>query len=247
MSLFTTLGLVYALLGSPQIARSVQETYNQLEEKVFLAAGVRTIDFEPRFIYVCAGKQAGKEGNWPKNSTPIPSNTYISATRSNRYAQPEMVETLVSAAREVFERYQVEGIGPRLEVHDASRKRGGKLSPHLSHRQGIDVDVGMYRCQGEQCTNSTGRINNWNPETLEANWTFLRSIQDHYPIQYIFWNGKYIHKMREYVLSNYGEEEWRHYGKVFHRDASHTKHFHIRIKDPRKVKREQQRADGPCC
>jgi murein endopeptidase len=247
MSLFTALSLVYALLGIPQLERSVQQTYTQLEEKVLFTAGIQRIDFEPIFIYVGQEGLEKKAENWPRNSTLIPSNQYINATRSNRYAWPELVDMLVGAAGEMFERYKVEGVGPRLQVNDASRRRGGKLYPHLSHRRGIDVDVGMYRCHQGHCENRAESIKEWNPETLKANWEFLKSVQDHYPIQYIFWNGRYINAMKGYVLSNYGEEEWEYYGKVFHSDRSHTKHFHIRIRDPREVKREQQKVSGPCC
>jgi hypothetical protein len=51
-------------------------------------------------------------------------------------------EALRSYAREV------DG-GPAVHVGDISRREGGPLPPHLSHRHGLDVDIG-YVLRGEQ-------------------------------------------------------------------------------------------------
>jgi len=248
MSIFTVLSLVYALSFNPQVEQ-IREglSYNRLEEKVLTAMGVQVIDLELTVIYSSMGKIEHPQEKWPKNNTAIPNNTYVNAVRTNRYAQPELVDMLVSAAGEMFETYQIDGVGPRLQVNDASRKYGGRLSPHVSHRRGIDADIGMYRFEEGRYTNRIGPIKQWNQETLEANWNFLKSLQHNYSIQYVFWNGRYINKMKNYVLSHYGEAEWNEYGKVFHTEDHHTSHFHIRIVNPSIIKRKQREAHQPCC
>lgn len=245
MSLITMVGLAYGLLATPYVARTCEEVLDWckqpqgVEERVLSALQIQRIDLDPAVFYVSKERIDNPHHSWPRNSTPIPECEYIRLTKPNRYAQPELVEMITSAAGEMFEKYKVNGNGPRLEVRDASRKRGGKLSPHVSHNRGIDVDVGMYWFDGEKYGNSKGLIRKWNPETLEVNWNFLKSLQQHYPVEYVFWSGKDVNRMHNYVKTHYGEEEWKKYGKVLEREDSHTNHFHIRIQNPNRVKGKQ--------
>src|SRR5690606_3369524 len=39
--------------------------------------------------------------------------------------------------------------GMRLSVGDLSRRSGGRLRPHRSHRRGLDVDLGFYMRDAE--------------------------------------------------------------------------------------------------
>lgn len=251
MSLFTALSLAYTLIVNPYAAPAAQDIGRavshpqQLEERVLAAFHIHRMS--PIVIYVSQSRIEKPDEVWPKNSIPIPDGTYINAISSNRYAQPELVEMLASAAREMYEKYGVQGIGPKLEVHDASRKYGGRLHPHASHRQGIDVDVGMYRCKDRKCDNATGAIREWNQETLEANWSFLKSLQYHYTVNSVFWNGRYIDRLQDYVLKEYGLEEWKQYGKVLKREYHHTRHFHLRINNPSILKMKIAREKKPCC
>ena len=87
----------------------------------------------------------------------------------------------------------------------------------------------------------------WNPETLKANWDFIRSLQYHYTIQAIYWNGRYINRMQDYVLSIYGKEEWKQYGSKLKPWSGHTRHFHIRIDNPTILKMKMARSKKPCC
>lgn len=56
------------------------------------------------------------------------------------YGTAELVGLIERAAAAVAERHP----GARLSVGDLSAERGGRLSPHRSHRSGRDADVGFY-------------------------------------------------------------------------------------------------------
>ncbi len=239
MSLITIVGLAYGLITTPYAVRTCEELREfcqpqNIEERVLSALHIQQINLDPAVFYLSKERIDNPHHSWPRNSTPIPECEYIRLTKPNHYAQPELVEMITSAAGEMFEKYEV-----RLEVRDASRKRGGKFHPHASHHDGRDVDIGIYWFDGERYHNSKKVIRNWNTETLEANWDFLKSLQKHYPVEYVFWSGKYIHRMRNYIESHYGEAEWQKYGKVLEGDVNHTEHFHVRIKKPNRPKGKQ--------
>jgi penicillin-insensitive murein endopeptidase len=60
--------------------------------------------------------------------------------RANVFGIDELVGALQRAAARVAEQHS----GPRLLVGDLSSERGGRLSPHRSHRSGRDADVSFY-------------------------------------------------------------------------------------------------------
>ncbi len=60
--------------------------------------------------------------------------------RAAWYGTRELVEVIRHGAAEVARAHP----GPRLVVGDLSAERGGRLSPHRSHRSGRDADLGFY-------------------------------------------------------------------------------------------------------
>ena len=70
-----------------------------------------------------------------------------------------------------------------------------------------------------------------NPKTWEANWRLLRSLQEE-PLKVIFWDEKYISKLRKHVLKQHGKEEWELYGSVLLHEDDHAGHWHIRMEKP---------------
>jgi penicillin-insensitive murein endopeptidase len=70
---------------------------------------------------------------------------YRSGTDRFRYGTDELVTALEIAAKHVSDRLP----GARLTVGDISVRRGGRLRPHRSHRNGRDVDVAFYMSDAE--------------------------------------------------------------------------------------------------
>ena len=66
-------------------------------------------------------------------------------TDFERYGTDELVALLARAAARVSERHP----GAYLTVGDLSRRRGGRLLPHRSHRSGRDVDISFYALDDE--------------------------------------------------------------------------------------------------
>lgn len=60
--------------------------------------------------------------------------------RDASYGTEELVRMIERAAARVAETHA----GSRLVVGDLSRREGGRLSPHRSHRAGRDADIGFY-------------------------------------------------------------------------------------------------------
>jgi penicillin-insensitive murein endopeptidase len=62
------------------------------------------------------------------------------ARRPATFGTAELVGLITRSAASV----RASGTGPRLVVGDLSGQNGGRLSPHRSHRNGRDADIGFY-------------------------------------------------------------------------------------------------------
>jgi hypothetical protein len=67
---------------------------------------------------------------------------YFSKRESRRYGIPEIIRALREVGQAWAKLYPK---GPRIRIGDISRRGGGPLPPHKSHRLGIDVDIGTIR------------------------------------------------------------------------------------------------------
>lgn len=84
-----------------------------------------------------------------------------------QYGIPETVAALRAIGREWRRRYPS---GPPVQIADISRRGGGKLPPHGSHRMGIDVDIRFIRKDGNKTMGVNALTNTANfdkPRTQE--------------------------------------------------------------------------------
>lgn len=130
--------------------------------------------------------------------------------------------------------------GPNVLIGDISRRGGGKLSPHLSHRTGKDVDIG-YVVKGELANRH--RFAGTTPENLDLarTWTLVKSLLDTQEIVYIFMDYRVQEQLYHYAKSHgtrrseldelfqYPHGRGRNHGIIRHW-KSHRHHFHVRIK-----------------
>lgn len=156
---------------------------------------------------------------------------------STAWGSPVMVETLVGAARHM--RWLMPDSDP-ITIGDISTQHGGYLSGHVSHRAGVDADVGLYRTGGHQ---GRGFDNPGSDFDLEANWAFVSALLDTGDIDFILLDQSHINKLRAYALSNglLTEAEaarifpttdtWRYTGILRHA-SGHDNHFHVRVLCP---------------
>jgi conjugal transfer mating pair stabilization protein TraG len=71
-----------------------------------------------------------------------------------------------------------------IYIGNISRKGGGDLPPHKSHKKGIDVDIRPIRFK------NNGLPVTWKDADYDREKTgeLIKLIKDSYPIQYIFFN-----------------------------------------------------------
>ena len=165
-----------------------------------------------------------------KNGVALPDNPCLDTKSPHRYGTLELITTITQTAYETYLEY-----GVRTEVHDLSRIGGGPLPPHRSHQNGLDADISLFHYDPATKEFSTayrpiGR--NDNPQTWEVNWHFIKTIQEQGTVRAIFLDREYIGKLRKYVLKQFGEQEWNHYGTILHHEPGHNTHFHVRIEAP---------------
>ena len=182
----------------------------------------------------------------------MPAADYLNIpTRKQRtkFGVKELIDSVALAACATNVHYSYTGYSPVLTIGDLSRSTGGRLPPHISHRHGIDIDVGHYWYENNEYKSGFRGLSMkmLTPETLEANWRFVKSLQDapESEIEYIFWSQRYVYPLKRYVTEKYGTEEWQKYGKAFYPDRSHGDHMHIRIEIPQKPIEEEKK--DKCC
>ena len=93
--------------------------------------------------------------------------------RSRSWGTETMVASLDRALTEYGKAYPE---GPVVIVSDMSRREGGKLPPHHTHREGRDVDL-SYVPKPDQDNGGFLMMNEWAFD-VERNWTFLKAMLD---------------------------------------------------------------------
>lgn len=129
---------------------------------------------------------------------------------------------------------------PKVLIGDLSKKGGGKIEPHLSHRKGVDIDVG-YVLKGNTLT--TTRFRGVNSKTLDPKrtWALVKAFLDTDEVRYIFMDYALQKRLYEYAKSNgtsedeldelfqYPRGRGRSHGIIRHW-RSHKNHFHVRFR-----------------
>jgi RHS repeat-associated protein len=105
-----------------------------------------------------------------------------------------------------------------IQLGDISLKGGGPLSPHSSHREGVDVDIGFVRADPKaprrlQFDDPTSTYS----QELTRELMELILEESTLGVQYIFFADKFVQELEGGV------------GLSKKSNASHTKHFHVRF------------------
>jgi len=150
------------------------------------------------------------------------------------WGQPLIVWRLNESLRAYQVRYPE---AAPLLVQDLSKRGGGRLEPHQSHRSGWDVDVGVVR-RGR----SFDRLVPAGPRTLdvERTWWLIHSLIETGDVQYVFLNKRLIRPLyrhaRRQGISKQQLLELFHYPRrdrwgrgIIRAEPGHTAHFHVRF------------------
>ena len=164
---------------------------------------------------------------------------YVRAQPGASYGTQEMVDVLVEAGRHMS--WLLPQASPFV-VGDISSPHGGYLAGHVSHRAGIDADVGIYKKGGWQAARSFTRLAPSELD-LEATWTLITTMLGTGNVDFILLDRKHIDRLHAYVLSAglLTEEEagrifpvegtravWENTGILRHA-PHHEDHLHVRV------------------
>ncbi len=78
---------------------------------------------------------------------PLDHPAFLAVEPTKAYGTADTIEGLIQAVEEVRERFPGT---PRIVLGDISAERGGRIRPHRSHQNGLDVDLGFFYLQGEE-------------------------------------------------------------------------------------------------
>jgi len=157
------------------------------------------------------------------------------------WGSTEMVELLVDTARHM--RWLMPDASP-ITIGEISRRRGGELSGHKTHRGGIDADVGIYLTGARQ---QAGMFVDPGPGQfdVEANWALISAMLDTGRVDMILLDQGHIARLKSYVLRagllseeeaaqifvGEGRDSYRAVGVIRHA-PSHRDHLHVRVLCP---------------
>ncbi len=171
--------------------------------------------------------------------------------RNRNWSTHDLNELLRDVAQELKRVYPK---GERLQIGDQSARRGGQISGHASHQNGLDVDVAyLRRNHHEQSPNNTkgfeesfvknGKITkNFD---IERNWAALKLMNRVGSINRIFMDVAIKRTFCEYAKAH-GEleseaETLRHLRPY----SNHDDHMHVRIECPRGNSRCVSQPEAP--
>lgn len=164
---------------------------------------------------------------------------YVRAQPHGSWGSAAMIDLLVEAGRHMS--WLLPQASPFV-VGDISTQRGGYLAGHISHRGGIDADVGIYRRDGWQHSRGFTLLA---PSELdvEATWTLISTMLATGNVDFILLDRRHIDRLYAYVLSAglLTESEaarifpvegsrfaWEYTGVLRHA-PHHQDHLHVRV------------------
>ena len=147
----------------------------------------------------------------------------------------------ISLLEQVIERYRRRHAkGPKVLIGDLSRRGGGKIPPHASHRRGVDVDVGYVLKGADGRRTRFSGVNRDNLD-LTRTWALVKAFLDTHEVKYIFMDYSLQELLYEHAkaqgasegeldeLFQYPRGRGRSHGIIRHW-PSHKHHFHVRFR-----------------
>jgi penicillin-insensitive murein endopeptidase len=146
----------------------------------------------------------------------------------------ETVDWLVHCLGKVVEQFPG---APTMYIGHISGRRGGHLSPHISHQAGRDVDVSYYYLPGESKWYAVARAANLD---RERTWAFVKALVTDTDVELILMDRSVQRLVREFALSRGEDKEW--VDQLFDGEGTvppiirhakgHATHLHVRFYNP---------------
>jgi murein endopeptidase len=143
----------------------------------------------------------------------------------------ETIDDLTACIEKV--RATFPGTGP-LAIGHLSGRRGGRLSPHVSHQSGRDADVGYYYLDGSPWYTFARASNLDRPRT----WALVRALVTETDVEYVFMDRSVQRLLKDYAISLGEDRAWLDEifeggtRPVIHHVKGHGTHLHVRFYSP---------------
>jgi len=162
-----------------------------------------------------------------KGGVPMPEGSHwkLREYRMKSFGSPYMVEALTSAFEAYGEAYPD---GPAIRLGDLSGPRGGKLSPHVSHRTGRDIDIGFILHEEQRKDRYWERAKS-STFDAEKNWFLIRALVDTGRVQTIFMGARLQRSVLAVARRELPPEQVEVYMRAMHHWRGHMDHMHVRF------------------
>ncbi|MBQ1265287.1 MAG: penicillin-insensitive murein endopeptidase [Proteobacteria bacterium] len=160
---------------------------------------------------------------------------YVVRNPKRSYGTALSVSLIMDAMQAYANRYPK---APRFMIGDLSTEKGGKLSPHLSHQSGRDVDISYIHTSNKENL----RFERMSHSTLdiEKNWFVLEYFLKSGKVQYIFVDYDLQSSFYNYAKSKgYSDAQLKtmiqypngkkSYHAIMRHSKGHADHFHVRF------------------
>lgn len=153
------------------------------------------------------------------------------------WGTPKAIHSIEQAVAQYRKRHRG---GPLVHIGDISRRGGGTLEPHLSHRAGLDVDVGYVLLGADGNRTRFSGVTRTNLD-IARTWSLIRAFIDTGSVEVIFMDYAIQQQLYEYAedkgvstdeldeLFQYPRGRGRSHGIIRHW-RSHAHHFHVRFR-----------------
>jgi murein endopeptidase len=153
----------------------------------------------------------------------------------HHWGTAEMIQMIKHAAAYIAHRYPGKD---RLQVEDISAREGGRIEPHGSHTNGLDVDIQYFKRNGVEHVGDgyadpmvSGNAISTNFD-VERNWELLKALHRYGPVRVIFIDQVLKNELTRYALSiNEYDTHRRVLNSLIH-EENHADHMHVRLNCP---------------
>jgi len=164
-----------------------------------------------------------------------PGDHYELVDPPHAWGTQETIDSLLRCIRKVNDQHPG---SPPLYIGHISARRGGRLSPHVSHQSGRDVDVSYYYRKASQRWYRRARSSNLD---LPRSWTFVRALLTETDVQLILIDAS-IQRLLRLHATRIGEDTaWlqsvfrggpKGERAIIRHARGHATHIHIRFYSP---------------
>lgn len=161
----------------------------------------------------------------------------LSHDRDHGWGTQSMIEMIERTSIEMSQLYPTQ---ERLLVGAISKEKGGRIRRHNSHQNGLDVDLGYFRVNGQTSPGNPNRFletmvrrgrlsKNFD---LHRNWELVKTLFRYGKVQRIFMDRVIKRELCKYSKEIGEKEAYQEVLRSIQHYPNHRNHFHVRLHCP---------------